>query len=70
MDYVALIEKRGDLHIGTIPDIPGCVAVAPTYAETQRKLQNAITVHNDRLKSYGSLEPQRHKACTISILTR
>lgn len=53
MRYAIIIE-RSDTGFGAyVPDLPGCVAVASTLAETERLIREAVEFHLDGLREDG-----------------
>jgi len=45
MTYAVLIEQGPTSFGATVPDLPGCVAVADTREEAERLIQEAIALH-------------------------
>ena len=65
--YVIIIEQATDGGFGAwSPDLPGCVALADTEAETLAEMKEAIALHIDSLRRHG--EPVPHPA-TVSATT-
>ncbi len=48
--YVVLIARTGDGYAATVPDLPGCAAVAPTIWETENAIREAIQFYLDGLR--------------------
>ena len=45
MRYAIVIERGDDSFGAYVPDLPGCVAAAPTRAEVVRLIHEAIKEH-------------------------
>ncbi len=45
MRYNIVIEKSENGFGAYVPDLPGCVALAKTRAETEQLIKEAITFH-------------------------
>jgi predicted RNase H-like HicB family nuclease len=43
--YVVLIEKTGTGYGAHVPDLPGCIAAAPSYGEAVKLIHEAIEFH-------------------------
>lgn len=57
MKYAVLIE-RGPVGYGaSVPDLPGCIAVATTREEAERLIQDAIALHLAELRDEGFAAP-------------
>ena len=60
-DYPVLIEplssEDGGGYLATVPDLPGCVAVGDTEAETLTLIREAIEFHLDGLRQDGDPVP-------------
>jgi predicted RNase H-like HicB family nuclease len=62
MRYLVVIE-RGSTSLGAYyPDLPGCIAVSETRAETERLIAEAIGFSVEGLRANGELI--RVPACT------
>lgn len=48
--YAAVIEKTDTGFGAYVPDLPGCVAAAASYEETERLIREAIPFHLEGLK--------------------
>ena len=53
MRYAVVIEKAGDNYSGYVPDLPGCIATAPTVEAVEAELREAIRFHLDGLREDG-----------------
>ena len=57
MQYAVVIE-RGEGSFGAyVPDLPGCVAVGETEAETRALIREAIAFHLDGMREDGETIP-------------
>ena len=57
MHYAVVIE-RGESSFGAyVPDLPGCVAVGETEAETRALIREAIEFHLDGMREDGEAIP-------------
>jgi predicted RNase H-like HicB family nuclease len=62
MKYAAIFEQ-GPTSVGvTVPDLPGCFAVAPNLAEARKLTAEAIAFHIESLREDGMpvSEPAMH----------
>jgi len=68
MKYVAVVE-RGETGWGAyVPDLPGCVAVAPTRDMVERMIREAIPLHIKSLRDNGeSIPPPASLVVTIDL---
>jgi predicted RNase H-like HicB family nuclease len=58
MRYAVVIEKGPGNYSAYVPDLPGCVAVGDTIADTQREIQEAIEFHIEGLRADGQPIPE------------
>lgn len=58
MRYMVVIEKGTTSYGAFVPDLPGCVAVGETEAETLELIQEAIQFHLEDLQLGGKPIPQ------------
>ena len=58
MRYAVIIEKTGTGYSAYVPDLPGCVATAPTVAAIEKEIGEAIKFHIEGLKDDGLPIPQ------------
>ena len=60
MRYAIVIEQ-GDGSFGAyVPDLPGCVAVGETEAETRQLIVEAIEFHLEGMRESGEAIPPPH----------
>jgi len=56
--YVALIEKTVTGYSAHVPDLPGCIAAAASYAETVDLIHEAIEFHIEGMMLHGERVPE------------
>ena len=56
--YAVVFEKSQDGYGAFVPDLPGCVTVGDTLAETENNIREAIAGHIAVMKEYGEVVPQ------------
>jgi len=56
--YAIVIEKAESNYSAYIPDLPGCVAMGATLAETERLLREAIDLHVEGMREDGLPIPE------------
>jgi predicted RNase H-like HicB family nuclease len=54
--YAVVIEKADGNYSAYVPDLPGCVATAPTVEAIEEEIRAAIRFHIDGLAADG-LDP-------------
>jgi predicted RNase H-like HicB family nuclease len=57
MQYTAIIEPTATGFSAYVPDLPGCVASAPTREAVEHELRQAVQFHVDGLRSEGLSVP-------------
>ncbi len=58
MAYLVVIEKSKSGFAAYVPDLPGCIATAPTKGGVLRKIHEAIVFHLEGLKQFGMRIPR------------
>lgn len=58
MRYAIVMERVGDNYSAYVPDLPGCIATAPTIADVKREIAAAIRFHIDGLRADGEAVPE------------
>jgi predicted RNase H-like HicB family nuclease len=58
MRYAVVIEKANGNYSAYVPDLPGCVATAPTVAAVEDEIRAAIRFHIEGLRADGLDVPQ------------
>ena len=57
MKYAVVFEKGDEGYGASVPDLPGCYAVAATKAEIEKLIAEAITFHIEGLQIHGRPVP-------------
>lgn len=57
MKYAIVIEESETGYGAYVPDLPGCVAVGETLAETEQLIREAIEFHLEGLREDGIQPP-------------
>jgi len=62
MKYLVVIEKAERNYAAYVPDLPGCIATAPTLDEWHHNIRSAVAMHLEGLREDGLPvpEPQTH----------
>ncbi len=63
MKYAVIIEKGPTSYGATVPDLPGCVAVAETLGEVETLIREAINFHIEGLRQDGLPVPPPTTLC-------
>ena len=63
MKYAVVIEKGPTSYGATVPDLPGCVAVAETLEEVESLIREAIDFHIEGLQKDGLPVPPPTTIC-------
>jgi predicted RNase H-like HicB family nuclease len=58
MRYAVVIERAAGNYSAYVPDLPGCVATAESYAAAEAEIRAAIEFHLDGLREDGLPIPQ------------
>lgn len=58
MRYAIVIEKAEENFSAYVPDLPGCVATAPTVKDVERDIREAIRLHLEGMKEDGVAIPK------------
>ena len=58
LKYAVVFERSEDGYGAYVPDLPGCVTVGDTLAETEVNIREAITAHISLMKEYGDIVPE------------
>lgn len=56
--YAVILEKSRTGYSAYIPDLPGCVAAAETFEETEKLIREAIKFHLDGMREDGDPIPE------------
>jgi predicted RNase H-like HicB family nuclease len=58
MKYAVVIERSETGFGAYVPDLPGCVAVGESLAETEQLIREAIEFHVEGLRDDGLVVPE------------
>jgi len=58
MKYAVVIEQGLTSWGASVPDLPGCVAVAASREEVERLIQEAIAIHLDGMRQHNLPIPE------------
>ncbi len=58
MRYAVVIEKSENGFGAYVPDLPGCIAVADSVAETEKLIKEAIEFHLEGMREDGQPIPE------------
>ena len=58
MEYVVIFEKGENSYGASVPDLPGCIAVAETMEEVKKLIAEAIKFHIEGLQASGEVVPK------------
>ena len=58
MRYAIVIEKSENGFGAYVPDLPGCIAVADSVAETEKLIKEAIEFHLEGMREDGEPVPE------------
>lgn len=62
--YLILIEPTDTGYSAYSPDVPGCVATAPSLAEIEKVMSDAIGLHIEGLRNSGQPVPPPHTSAS------
>ncbi|QSA99135.1 type II toxin-antitoxin system HicB family antitoxin [Methylococcus sp. EFPC2] len=65
MQYLVVIEEGPTSYGAYVPDLPGCVAVAPSREEVIELIREAIEFHIEGLKEDGLDTPVPHSSSEV-----
>ena len=57
MEYVVIFEAGENSYGASVPDLPGCIAVAETMEEVRELIAEAIEFHIEGLREDGDVVP-------------
>ena len=66
MKYAVVIEEGPTSFGAYVPDLPGCVAIGESRAETVQLIHDAIELHLQRLREQGAVVPS--PASSVEII--
>jgi predicted RNase H-like HicB family nuclease len=68
MQYLVVIEKEGASFGAYVPDLPGCIAAAPSEAEVRQLIKEAIEFHIEGLRESGEpVPPPQSSAALVEV---
>jgi predicted RNase H-like HicB family nuclease len=68
MTYAVVIERGATSFGASVPDLPGCIAVAATRHDVERLIQEAIAHHAAELREEGLALPRAEtRVTTVDI---
>ena len=68
MQYLVVIEKGDSSYGAYAPDLPGCIAAAPSEAEVRQLIRAAIEFHIEGLREDGlPVPPPSSSAAVIEV---
>ncbi|MGB7158476.1 MAG: type II toxin-antitoxin system HicB family antitoxin [Tepidisphaeraceae bacterium] len=56
--YLVVFEREGSSHGASVPDLPGCVAVAKSLPAVKKLIREGIALHVDDMLSRGEKPPK------------
>ena len=68
MRYMVVIEKGSSSYGAFVPDLPGCIAVGETEAETLTLIEEAIQFHLEDMRAGGlQIPPPASKSAFVEV---
>ena len=58
LKYAVVFERSEDGYGAFVPDLPGCVTVGDTLAETESNIREAIAGHIAAMQHHGEVIPR------------
>ena len=58
MKYAVIYEKTATGYSAYVPDLPGCVAAAPTLEDTAALIRSAVEIHLNAIREDGDSIPE------------
>jgi len=66
--YAVLFEKGPTSWGASVPDLPGCVAVADTRDDVEKLIQKAIELHVEGMREDGLPVPEpQHDVAVVEV---
>ena len=65
MNYVVILEKANGSFGAYVPDLPGCVAIGETRAETLELIKESIELHIQSLREHGEPVPEPQSSVEV-----
>ena len=67
-EYLVIFERAGGIYSAYVPDLPGCISTGKTLDETERNIEEAISLYLDMLREEGKPFPEpTTKAKPVSV---
>lgn len=63
MRYAVVIEKGPTSYGASVPDLPGCVAMAKAAAKVRKLIAEAVPLHLEGLREDGLPIPELETEC-------
>ena len=68
IEYTVILEPGENNWSAYVPDLPGCVAAAPTRRETERLIREAIGLHLQAMRDDGDpIPPPTSDAIRVAV---
>ena len=68
MKYAVVFEQGPTSWGASVPDLPGCVAVAASREEVERLIQEAIALHLEAMREDGLPVPEPvHDVAVVEV---
>lgn len=58
IEYLVIFEKAGNNYSAYVPDLPGCITTGKTLEDTERNIEEAISLYLDTLREDGKPIPE------------
>jgi predicted RNase H-like HicB family nuclease len=66
--YLIIVEKAGENYSAYVPDLPGCIAAADTFEETERLIREGIAIYIEELQAAGEpIPPPTTRAAEVDV---
>ena len=66
--FAVVIEPAGENFSAYVPDLPGCVATAPTREAVLKEIRSAIRFHLDGLAEDAAPQPEPHASVATVVI--
>ena len=68
MKYLIIVERAGENYSAYVPDLPGCIAAADTFEETERLIREGIAISIEELRASGQpIPPPTTRAAEVEV---
>ena len=58
MRFAVVYEKAPNNWAAYVPDLPGCITIGRTLAETKLNIREAVELHLEAMREVGELVPE------------